>query len=68
MIKAVELKKQGYTSRSIFENHGLPYKKDKSANYLTNCLKQYYTLGKEFLFKETRGRNVNGNSGRSKKE
>ncbi|QVK18488.1 IS3 family transposase [Mycoplasmatota bacterium] len=67
-IKAVELKKKGVSIREIFESHGLPYKEPKSNTYITNWTKQYEEKGKESFFNESRGRNINGKSGRPKKE
>ncbi len=67
-IIAIELKKKGISIRGIFESHGLPYKEPKSNIYITNWTKQYEEKGKDAFYKETRGHNVNGKSGRPKKE
>lgn len=68
-IKAVELKRNGIMSiQEIFVTHGLPFHNPKSFNYVTNWTKQYEQNGKESFFTENRGRSVNGNSGRPKKE
>lgn len=67
-IKAVELKIAGYSNREIFDSNGLPYRPDKATSYLTKWKDQYDLRGKDSFFKETRGRNINGKTGKPKKE
>ncbi len=67
-VKAVEMKKQGFTAREIFYSCDLPFKQFKSREYIRIWEKQYDSLGKESFFEETRGRNVNGKSGRPEKK
>ena len=67
-VKAVEMKKAGHTNREIFESNGLPYKKRKAQYYLGKWRKQYDIYGMESFFKENRGKNINGKTGRPKKE
>src|SRR6056297_3203666 len=66
-VKAVELREQGYSIREIFEDNGLYYYNPRSYEYIKKWSQQYKTNGKEYFFKETRGRNANGKSGRPKK-
>src|SRR5690554_5906310 len=67
-IKAVEMKKAGYSAREIYESNGLPFCEPKSRDYIRNWLKQYEQYGKESFYTERRGRNSNGKSGRPKKK
>jgi len=67
-IKAVEMKETGYANREIFESNGLPYYKDQAKVNLKRWRIQYNTYGKESFFTETRGHNINGKTGRPKKE
>ncbi|ERJ13481.1 transposase [Haloplasma contractile] len=67
-VKAVELREQGYSTREIFEDNGLCYHDPSSYKYIKKWTQQYKIHGRECFFKETRGRNANGKSGRPKKQ
>lgn len=66
-IKAVELRKTGVPVKEIFESNRLPFQHPKSFEYIKRWTMIYDTFGKDSFFKENRGGNVNGKSGRPKK-